>query len=182
MRTPGSNRSPNLEIENNDVRCSHASAVGPVDAEQRFYLESRGVPTGEAERLIVAGFLGEVLETLPVKAMREPLRSAIDAKLNRQRRSEGGRVVSVHVLFPLVELEAGTARKVTLEGHQISLVRIEDDVYAIGDVCSHEDVSLSEGLCRYRGVSARVLAPRGDVQPEDRRCRNPAGDPCSAGV
>ncbi len=80
---------PNLEIENNDVRCSHASAVGPVDAEQRFYLESRGVPTGEAERLIVAGFLGEVLETLPVKAMREPLRSAIDAKLSRQRRSEG---------------------------------------------------------------------------------------------
>jgi Fe-S cluster assembly protein SufD len=35
---------PNLEIENNDVRCSHASTVGPVDEEQRFYLESRGVP------------------------------------------------------------------------------------------------------------------------------------------
>ena len=33
---------PNLEIENNDVRCSHASAVGPVDEDQRFYLESRG--------------------------------------------------------------------------------------------------------------------------------------------
>ncbi|MCQ3807406.1 MAG: SufD family Fe-S cluster assembly protein [Acidimicrobiia bacterium] len=79
---------PNLEIENNDVRCSHASAVGPVDAEQRFYLESRGVTTGEAERLIVAGFLSEVLETMPVKAMHGPLRSAIDAKLSRQRRSE----------------------------------------------------------------------------------------------
>ena len=35
---------PNLEIENNDVHCSHASAVGPIDEEQRFYLESRGVP------------------------------------------------------------------------------------------------------------------------------------------
>ena len=35
---------PNLEIENNDVHCSHASTVGPVDEEQRFYLESRGVP------------------------------------------------------------------------------------------------------------------------------------------
>ena len=35
---------PNLEIENNDVRCSHASTVGPIDEEQRFYLESRGVP------------------------------------------------------------------------------------------------------------------------------------------
>ncbi|MCQ3807405.1 MAG: non-heme iron oxygenase ferredoxin subunit [Acidimicrobiaceae bacterium] len=53
--------------------------------------------------------------------------------------------MSVHELFPLVDLEAGSARKVTLEGHQISLVRIDDDVYAIGDVCSHEDVSLSEG-------------------------------------
>ena len=42
---------PNLEIENNDVRCSHASAVGPIDEEQRFYLESRGVPARSAERL-----------------------------------------------------------------------------------------------------------------------------------
>ena len=80
---------PNLEIENNDVRCSHASAVGPVDAEQRFYLESRGVPTGEAERLIVAGFLDEVLQSLPVAAMRESLRSAIDAKLSLQGQPEG---------------------------------------------------------------------------------------------
>ncbi len=80
---------PNLEIENNDVRCSHASAVGPVDAEQQFYLESRGVPTGEAERLIVAGFLDEVLESLPVTAMRKTLRSAIDAKLSLQVQHQG---------------------------------------------------------------------------------------------
>ncbi len=53
--------------------------------------------------------------------------------------------MSVHVLFALEELEDGAARRVVLEGRQISLVRIEDDVYAIGDVCSHEDVSLSEG-------------------------------------
>ena len=80
---------PNLEIENNDVRCSHASAVGPVDAEQQFYLESRGVPTAEAERLIVAGFLDEVLESLPVTAMRKTLRSAIDAKLSLQVQDQG---------------------------------------------------------------------------------------------
>ena len=80
---------PNLEIENNDVRCSHASAVGPVDADQRFYLESRGVPTGEAERLIVAGFLAEVLASLPVPAMRPALRSAIDAKLSLQAQHWG---------------------------------------------------------------------------------------------
>ncbi len=52
---------PNLEIENNDVRCSHASAVGPIDEDQRFYLESRGVPTPIAERLVVTGFFDEVL-------------------------------------------------------------------------------------------------------------------------
>ena len=79
---------PNLEIENNDVRCSHASAVGPVDAEQQFYLESRGVPTGEAQRLIVAGFLDEVLESLPVQELRGTLRSAIDAKLSLQAQHE----------------------------------------------------------------------------------------------
>ena len=48
---------PNLEIEANDVRCSHASAVGPIDEEQRFYLESRGIEPEVAERLIVLGLL-----------------------------------------------------------------------------------------------------------------------------
>ena len=51
---------PNLEIENNDVRCAHASSVGPIDEDHRFYLESRGVPPDVAERLIVEGFFGEV--------------------------------------------------------------------------------------------------------------------------
>jgi Fe-S cluster assembly protein SufD len=64
---------PNLEIENNDVRCSHASAVGPVDEDQLFYLESRGIPTGVAETLVVRGFFSEVLETLPVVAVAEAI-------------------------------------------------------------------------------------------------------------
>ena len=76
---------PNLEIENNDVKCSHASTVSPVDEDQRFYLESRGVPTAEAERLIVAGFLGEVLADIPVPSAVPALKSAIAAKLARQR-------------------------------------------------------------------------------------------------
>lgn len=48
-------------------------------------------------------------------------------------------------LFPLADLEPGTARRVDVEGHAISVVRIDDDVYAIGDTCSHADVSLSLG-------------------------------------
>jgi Fe-S cluster assembly protein SufD len=81
---------PNLEIENNDVRCSHASAVGPVDQDQRYYLESRGVPPARAERLIVLGFFEEVLERLPVPAAVPALRAEITAKLDR-RDDEGAR-------------------------------------------------------------------------------------------
>ena len=73
---------PNLEIENNDVRCKHESAVSPIDADQRFYLESRGVPPQVAERLVVAGFFDEVLARLPVPEARAALTSAIAAKLD----------------------------------------------------------------------------------------------------
>ena len=74
--------SEDLEIETNDVRCSHASAVGPIDEEQRFYVESRGVPPGEAERLIVTGFFEEVLARVPVPGMVPHLRARIAAKLD----------------------------------------------------------------------------------------------------
>jgi Fe-S cluster assembly protein SufD len=75
---------PNLMIENNDVRCSHASAVGPVDEEQRFYLESRGVPSDDAERLIVSGFFDEVLGRLPVAEIVPVIRATVAAKFARR--------------------------------------------------------------------------------------------------
>jgi Fe-S cluster assembly protein SufD len=79
---------PNLEIENNDVRCSHASTVGPIDEDQRFYLESRGVPPGIAERLVVAGFFEEVLAQLPEPAAAELVRDEIEARLERRARPD----------------------------------------------------------------------------------------------
>ena len=53
--------------------------------------------------------------------------------------------MTAHVVGPLEDLAPGTARKVVVDGVPVALVRIDDDVYAIGDVCSHQDVSLSEG-------------------------------------
>ncbi|MFM8266937.1 MAG: SufB/SufD family protein [Ilumatobacteraceae bacterium] len=73
---------PNLDIRNNDVRCSHASTVGPIDDEQRFYLESRGIEPQVAERLVVLGFFDEVLAALPVGAMRADLRARVATKLS----------------------------------------------------------------------------------------------------
>ena len=75
---------PNLEIETNDVKCSHASTVGPIDEEQRFYLESRACRPEIAERLIVLGFFDEVLEQLPVGALAGELRRSVAAKLHRR--------------------------------------------------------------------------------------------------
>jgi len=73
---------PNLDIETNDVKCSHASTVGPIDEDQRFYLESRGVRPEVAERLVVLGFFDEVLEQLPAGGLAADLRLQVAAKLN----------------------------------------------------------------------------------------------------
>jgi len=48
-------------------------------------------------------------------------------------------------LCGLADVESGTARRVEAGGYCVSVVRIDDDVYALGDTCSHEDYSLSEG-------------------------------------
>jgi 3-phenylpropionate/trans-cinnamate dioxygenase ferredoxin subunit len=53
--------------------------------------------------------------------------------------------VKRHALFPLDEIEPGTVRQVDVGGVKIAVVRIDDDVYAIGDTCTHADVSLSGG-------------------------------------
>lgn len=71
---------PNLEIETNDVRCSHASTVGPIDEEQLYYLESRGIRPDVAERLVVLGFFDEVIDQLPAADLASELRGRVAAK------------------------------------------------------------------------------------------------------
>jgi Fe-S cluster assembly protein SufD len=73
---------PNLEIENNEVRCGHAASVGPVEEETLFYLQSRGIPLQEAERLIVFGFFQEVLDRVALPEVRTGLATAIERELS----------------------------------------------------------------------------------------------------
>jgi len=73
---------PVLEIEAYDVlRCSHGATAGPLDEDQRFYLESRGVPPAEAQQLLVEAFFREVLDRLPRGVDQEALEQAIASKL-----------------------------------------------------------------------------------------------------
>jgi len=74
---------PNLEIEANDVRCGHAASVGPVEEETLFYLQSRGIPRDEAERLVVTGFFQEVLDRVTLEEVRTGAELAIQEELQR---------------------------------------------------------------------------------------------------
>ena len=74
---------PNLEIQADDVKCSHGATVGQLDAESRFYLMSRGLTREQAERLVVLGFLGEVLSRLPLGGVVEKVTNVIEEKLRQ---------------------------------------------------------------------------------------------------
>lgn len=73
---------PNLEIETGDILgAGHASASGRFDDEQLFYLQARGIPEEEARRLVVRGFLGEVIQKIGVPSIEERLDAAVEAEL-----------------------------------------------------------------------------------------------------
>ncbi|GIT46370.1 MAG: hypothetical protein Ct9H300mP12_09550 [Acidimicrobiales bacterium] len=88
---------PNLEIETDDVVCSHASTVSPVDEDQRFFLESRGVPTGAAERLLLGkGFFEDVADLALIRRGPETLRDPFGRPSGSPRRQvwDGGLLLS----------------------------------------------------------------------------------------
>lgn len=73
---------PVLEILTSEVvRCAHGASAGPVDPEQLFYLECRGLPRPAAERLLVQGFLGGVLARVPSESVRDMVEQAVLARL-----------------------------------------------------------------------------------------------------
>ncbi|TFC64168.1 Fe-S cluster assembly protein SufD [Cryobacterium sp. TMT2-15-1] len=73
---------PNLEIETGDITgAGHASATGRFDDEQLFYLQSRGISEDEARRLVVRGFLSEIVQHIGSPLLEERLQAAIEAEL-----------------------------------------------------------------------------------------------------
>lgn len=72
---------PGLEIQANDVRCTHAAAVAQVDPEQLFYLRSHGISESEAKRLVIEGFLAALVERFEEGAVRDVLGAALERRL-----------------------------------------------------------------------------------------------------
>lgn len=72
---------PGLEIEANDVRCTHAATVGKLEAEPIFYLMSRGMTRADAERLIVVGYFDPIMDRIPFEEVKRRLQEHIQVKL-----------------------------------------------------------------------------------------------------
>jgi Fe-S cluster assembly protein SufD len=72
---------PGLEIQANDVRCTHAAAVAQVDPEQLFYLRSHGLPEELAKQLVIEGFLSALVERFEQGPVREQLAAALERRL-----------------------------------------------------------------------------------------------------
>jgi Fe-S cluster assembly protein SufD len=72
---------PGLEIEANDVRCTHGATAGQVDPEMIFYSQARGIPAETAKRLVVEGFFSNVYDRISVEPVQESLRLAVAKKL-----------------------------------------------------------------------------------------------------
>ena len=72
------NSIPQLEIYADDVKCTHGSTTGQLDDDALFYFQSRGIPRDEAFILLISGFVGEVMEKIKFK----PIKNYIDQKIN----------------------------------------------------------------------------------------------------
>ena len=72
---------PMLEIDNNDVRCTHGATVGPVDPNHLFYLRSRGIPESTAKRMLIQGFFGQVLDRIPFEEARTLVENELEARI-----------------------------------------------------------------------------------------------------
>lgn len=75
---------PQLEIYNNDVKCTHGSTIGQLNEEAVFYLRSRGVSAETARSLLTVAFAGEVVSRIKIDSLRQQMSELLEAKFHRQ--------------------------------------------------------------------------------------------------
>jgi Fe-S cluster assembly protein SufD len=75
---------PMLQINDNDVRCTHSSSVGPIEPEHVYYLQTRGVDRATAERILIHGFFSPVIDRIAVDEIKDWLRERIDRKIGER--------------------------------------------------------------------------------------------------
>jgi Fe-S cluster assembly protein SufD len=86
-RTATANAKPELEIFADDVKCAHGATVGELDAMALFYLESRGIPTADAKKLLLRAFVGSVFDDIADEGERTRVEAAAQVALERMLES-----------------------------------------------------------------------------------------------
>ncbi|MFW5968545.1 MAG: SufD family Fe-S cluster assembly protein, partial [Persicimonas sp.] len=74
------NAKPQLEIFADDVKCTHGATIGQLEADQLFYLRSRGLAEDEARDMLVYAFAAEIIETVSVESVKESLKDAVSRR------------------------------------------------------------------------------------------------------
>ena len=82
LKQHGADSIPGLEIEADDVRCTHASTIGQLDEQEIFYLMSRGIPRETAVQMVVEGFFAPVMERIPIEGVKDRIASRILQKVD----------------------------------------------------------------------------------------------------
>lgn len=83
------NTKPQLEIDAEDVRCSHGATVGAVDPEQIFYMRSRGIDAARARSMLTAAFASDVIDTISVEPIRERVHTFLAEAMRWTRTDDG---------------------------------------------------------------------------------------------
>lgn len=73
---------PWLEIFADDVSCTHGSAIGRLDSDALFYLQSRGIPYDEARSILIGGFMNEIIDHIEIEALREHIAQVVSDKVS----------------------------------------------------------------------------------------------------
>lgn len=73
---------PQLEIYNDDVKCSHGATTGQLDNDALFYMRSRGIPEAEARTLLMQAFMVDVIDTVKINGLRERLHHLVDRRFS----------------------------------------------------------------------------------------------------
>ena len=160
---------PNLEIETGLIEgAGHASTTGRFDDEHLFYLMARGIPEDVARRLVVARFPPRDHPADPgSRPGRAPQRIA-------GTRTRGGQpLMSETPRGELVcnasDVQVNQAVRILVDDYPVAIVRDSEGVlHAIGDTCSHADVSLSEGDVEGTPSNAGATAPSSTCAPASR--------------
>ena len=143
---------PNLEIETGLIKgAGHASATGRLDDEHLFYLMARGIPEDVARRLVVRGFLHEIIQQIKVPALEERLTEAVERELAVNEQLEGADLQMTdqpkgELVCKTDEIQLKQALRILIDDYPVAIVKDSmGEIHAIGDTCSHADISLSEG-------------------------------------